>query len=391
MADIVIREEGEELLSTELGDIAHANFMGIVRARNMVGAGFLAMGRLLKDNRDRKYFHVLGYETFEEFLGSPDVTLSRAMAFRLINTVEVFIDKLGRPHEELTAIGIGRLADITPVVEQDPDEWLGKAQVLSRSDLQDEVSEVTGHARKRHSDAPRSTDLRKIHPGEKYVDYVRESPCCVCGKHSTEDAKTNAAHFPTSKGAGAPKDWVIPLCGDCHAEHHKDPVEFMVKYQRQWASWFFWLVSEAFDLTLPDATKRYATKHDETLPEEPPGSPLAIPLLPQKTKSKSKSLPAKMEETSSSGNGPGGSEDSAVLPAASSVVKTRQIWPPADASPAIHDPESPASGVDFRRCPECGYIVSPKDLDETGVCTTSHPPAKKPATAKRRAKKGASA
>lgn len=257
----------------ELGERAHLNYGGILEAKCQVGRDFLVLGRLLKENRDKKYFKALGYDTFEDFLGSPDIAMSRSMVFDLIRAVEVFIDKLARPMDELAEVGISKLSAIAkddkdgqPVVYQDVEEWMGKAKELSRSDLLEEVAPFTPNPRVRRSDAPRSNDWRSIRPGEHYVDYVREMPCAICNKPSTEGAKTNAAHFPISRGAGSPSDWVIPMCGDCHAEHHHDPNAFMVKYARQWGSWFYRLVAEAFDLTRDDTTK--ATPHYKPTDEE---------------------------------------------------------------------------------------------------------------------------
>lgn len=272
MADIIVREEGEALVP---GSVAHVNYMGILAAKERVGKNFLILGRLLKKNRDEKHFVELGYDTFEDFLGAPEVSLSRSMVFDLIRAVEIFLDGLGRPLNELAAIGISKLSAIakedpsgSPVVYQDPDEWIGKAQALSRSDLNEEVWEITGRPPVRRSDAPRSTDLKPIGPGEDYVDYVRDSPCCVCGKPSTEAGKSNAAHFPVTRGAGAPKDWVIPLCGECHHEQHQDPVKFMVTYQAKWAAWFYYLIATTGHYD-PLQTRTPSTRHgaSSTLPD----------------------------------------------------------------------------------------------------------------------------
>jgi len=270
MTDIIVRETTDDV---ELGERAHLNYGGILEAKGQVGRDFLVLGRLLKENRDKRYFKALGYDTFEDFLGSPDIAMSRSMVFDLIRAVEVFIDKLARPMDELAPIGISKLSAIAkddkagqPVVYQDVEEWMSKAKELSRSDLLEEVAPFTPNAKVRRSDAPRSTDWRSIRPGEHYVEYVREVPCAICGKHSNEGAKTHAAHFPIGRGAGAPDDWVIPMCGDCHAEHHHDPNAFMVKYARQWGSWFYRLVAEAFDLTRDDTTK--ATPHYKPTDEE---------------------------------------------------------------------------------------------------------------------------
>lgn len=428
MTDIILRPKDPAVVGAEAFD----NYTGILEAKAIVGKGFLHMGRLLKENRDKKFYAPLGYDTFEDFIGSPEVAMSRSMVFDLIRAVEVFIDKLGRPPDELAQVGISKLSAIVPVVEKDPEEWLSKAKELSRSDLQDEVHEVTGTPVVRRSDTPRSTDWRAISPGQTYLDYVRDVPCCICGTHATEGAKTHAAHFPLSRGAGAPADWVIPMCGTCHAEHHKDPVKFLTTYQRQWAAWFFRTL-KMFDDTLKTteatlatytarldatgATKPPATKHDEALPSPKsesdqsdkkggPGSralgtnrralgtnPRALGTNPRSSKERSGSLLGSLTSlhskessditpetksknkslpsptaTSVPGNAPGALEDSSLLTAGPSVVTTKQIWPP---DVVIHD-DFKVHPVDFRKCPGCGLTTHPDDFND-GLCIACNP------------------
>jgi hypothetical protein len=151
-------------------------------------------------------------------------------------------------------------------------------RAFSRSDPNEEVWEVTGKRPVRRSDAPRSTDLKPIGPDEDYIDYVRNSPCCVCGQPSTEAGKSNAAHFPVTRGAGAPKDWVIPLCGECHHEQHQDPVKFMVTYQAKWAAWFYYLIATTGHYD-PLQTRTPSTRHGASVTKKGPsrGNSVTLP------------------------------------------------------------------------------------------------------------------
>lgn len=411
----------------ELGERAHLNYGGILEAKGQVGRDFLVLGRLLKENRDKKYFKALGYDTFEDFLGSPDIAMSRSMVFDLVRAVEVFIDKLARPIEELAAIGISKLSAVAkddkaglPVVYQDPEEWMSKAKELSRSDLLEEVAPFTPNPHVRRSDAPRSTDQRPISPGEAYADYVRNSPCCICGKPSDEGGKSNAAHFPVSRGAGAPADWVIPMCGDCHAEHHQDPAKFMVTYQQKWSAWFFRTIG-MYDKALRDATGTTkvtlpgttdTTKSDATHTTKPPKNtthttnrvsppPSALPSpLPESGANEESvgpsSVPSSHEEDEKrEGEGSATALGAAVVASVSDVADAR-LTPSPSPSDGLKQIWPPAGG--FERCYACHLVLPVSDL-EGGLCGSCRPsplaPASsdglafpKPVAAKRRGKKG---
>jgi len=59
--------------------------------------------------------------------------------------------------------------------------------------------------------------LAKTKPGrsDKYLDYIRSLPCCLCGK-------TSVPHHTHSGGVGMKgSDFsCIPLCGEHHTELH---------------------------------------------------------------------------------------------------------------------------------------------------------------------------
>lgn len=223
-------------LTRDFGTKADKNFKAIVAMKHQVEEGFLVMGSLLKACRDEKYFTAYGHEKFEHFLGSPELGMSRSMAMGLIQVHELYVLKLDRPTEELVKAGIGKLIDIAPVVEANPDEWMAKTY-MSRSDLKAEVREAQGKEPK--ALLPSDTAGEVVSPsfpeGQGYVDWVRSQGCIICGKAAEPH------HFPVTKGAGGKEvaDHVIPLCRECHEEAHKDPLGWMTTYKAKWGNYFF--------------------------------------------------------------------------------------------------------------------------------------------------------
>jgi hypothetical protein len=227
-------------LTRDFGTKADKNYKAILATQAQVAEGFLTMGSLLKACRDEKYFTAYGHEKFEHFLGSPELGMSRSMAFGLIQVHELYVLKLDRPQEELVKAGIGKLLDIAPVVEKDPDEWLGKT-AMSRSDLKLEVAEALGKEPKALGPAPDvslSPDLTEMVPEGDYYGWVKRQACIICGKPA------DPHHFPVTKGSGGAgvAEHVIPLCRECHEEAHADPIEWMATYKAKWGNYFFNLI-----------------------------------------------------------------------------------------------------------------------------------------------------
>lgn len=227
-------------LTRDFGTKADKNYKAILATQAQVSESFLVMGSLLKACRDEKYFTAYGHEKFEHFLGSPELGMSRSMAMGLIQVHELYVLKLDRPTDELTKAGIGKLLAIAPIVESNPDEWLGKAQTMSRSDLKEEVAIATG--KEPEAMVALTPDVRPDEPlsdvlpfTDDYVEWVRRQHCIICGKAAEPH------HFPVTKGAGgkAVAEHVIPLCRECHTEAHDDPMGWMGTYKEKWGNYFF--------------------------------------------------------------------------------------------------------------------------------------------------------
>ena len=214
----------EEQSVIEQGAIAHKNLEGILAAKYNLVANYLVLGLLFKENRDEGLFKLLGYDSFEDFIGSPDVGFSRSKAYGLIRIRELYKEKLGIDDKTLLEIGNAKLALIAPVVEKDREGWLDKAKHLSKSDLRLEID----------GQGP-GVNLSPFSPPPPVPAPLPNS--CINGcKGDTEKS-----HFPITRGAGGQEvdDWWVPMCRGCHTEYHQSPKEWTWKYRKNWARWFY--------------------------------------------------------------------------------------------------------------------------------------------------------
>ena len=72
------------------------------------------------------------------------------------------------------------------------------------------------------------SELRQREPREKdkkHLDWIRQQPCCICGRIDTEAAHIRTASLAHGKQhtgmAEKPSDkWTLPLCNYHHREQH---------------------------------------------------------------------------------------------------------------------------------------------------------------------------
>jgi hypothetical protein len=207
------------MTTQELEVRAKVNKEQIHEAIYNVRANVLVLGQLLKENRDMGLWK-LEYDSFECFLGDPEISMKRSWAYGLIQIYELYVEKLGIPAERLLRIEPAKLLKVAPVVESDTEGWLTKAEMLSLSDLNIERGRAGGKI-----SSPPSLP-------------ARPSPhSCING--CSGDAEKG--HFPITRGAGGEEveDWWIPMCRECHGEYHQDPKEWTWKYRKNWARWFY--------------------------------------------------------------------------------------------------------------------------------------------------------
>jgi len=222
-----------ELVKNKDYDLAYLNYSEIRQRKELAAGNLLELGRLFKDNKDKKLYLLLGYDSFNEFLGDPEISLARSTVFSLIQIYEVFIQQLDSDPTLLRQIGHGKLQVIIPVVKDDPKNWLFKAKELSRTDLKEELREYKGLPSIEPIRVEKAQPEFNIKDYKDYLEFVRDHGCIICGADECE-----AHHFPKTKGASGKDHWCIPLCRECHGEADHT-VEFMTKHRNKIFEYFY--------------------------------------------------------------------------------------------------------------------------------------------------------
>ena len=122
--------------SSQIADEAFNNHQIIIKIKQSITKNFWNLAVMLKINRDRKYYKTLGYETFEEYLGTPEISLSRSYVYKLIKNYELWVQKYNVSPAKLEGIDSEKLYLAgTLATKNNYEEWLEKAKALSRSDI----------------------------------------------------------------------------------------------------------------------------------------------------------------------------------------------------------------------------------------------------------------
>lgn len=126
---------------------AFENDSSIRAIKDSLQVSFLELAKVLKENRDRKYWETLGYDTFEAYIANPDIGFERSTIYNLIAIYERFVLEYDVQPAGLAKTYYSKLTEILPVVTKDNyEEWLTKAETLSRSDLREEVRSHQGRS-----------------------------------------------------------------------------------------------------------------------------------------------------------------------------------------------------------------------------------------------------
>jgi len=205
---------------------AYRNYEAIKLHTRAIQANMIVLGRLFHENHSFGYYKVLGCSTWKEFLAQPDICYQESTVRSLVGIYKRYVLELKVDEDRLMNIGHYRLRLISPVVKDNPEEWLSKAEHLSLSDLIYEVKALP--PKKKEEKAP---SIDNIMTPEQYVQFVKNSPCCVCGSRNNV-----VGHHHPQKRIRTDADWkVIPLCSKCHAEYHANEG----RYRHDWAKHFY--------------------------------------------------------------------------------------------------------------------------------------------------------
>lgn len=128
-------------------DEAHEVYQQIKSIREDETKNRLFLGKALTRFEDGRLYESLGHNTFESFIGDPEVDIGRSTAYRYMKVYRRFLLMAETPAEDVVKMGMRKAGMISRFVNdpaEDIQEWIEKAKMLSRSDLQEEINEATG-------------------------------------------------------------------------------------------------------------------------------------------------------------------------------------------------------------------------------------------------------
>ena len=108
----------------------------IVEIKQGIHRDFLSLAVCLKKVKLKEYYLELGFDSFEEYCMQPEVDLTANRCNKLIRIYDRWIEDYGYSVKEIEGIDTEKL-DIaqSQATEENQEEWLEKAKLLSRADL----------------------------------------------------------------------------------------------------------------------------------------------------------------------------------------------------------------------------------------------------------------
>lgn len=105
-----------------------------------IRAAWIHLAAYLHEMNAERLYELLGYRTFHEWLGTPEISLSRSHAYALIGSYVEFVIERGIDPSEIQEIEATKLVETLPALrrgEIDVEDAIGDAASLSRSDLRE--------------------------------------------------------------------------------------------------------------------------------------------------------------------------------------------------------------------------------------------------------------
>jgi len=117
-------------------EIAQDNYNDTVELKNTIGTSYFIMGKLLTENKRNGLYKLLGHQTFEAYLATPEISFHRTTAYKHMKVYSELIEYYKIKEADLQGIDQDKLYLILPYVDKtNIQDWLEKARTLSRSDL----------------------------------------------------------------------------------------------------------------------------------------------------------------------------------------------------------------------------------------------------------------
>lgn len=133
----------------------------------------LLIGKLLQENIENNYWKKLGYSSFENFVGEEQFSFTKRTAYNYIELWRLFV-KWNIEYDRFVKIPYSKILTVSSVLSADNvEDWIAKAETLSRSDLEIVVKEV-----KTNKDKKENRKVPKV--------YL----CAKCGKWKIDAPKS---------------------------------------------------------------------------------------------------------------------------------------------------------------------------------------------------------
>lgn len=113
-----------------------------------VRSSYIYLAELLYKVKIEELWKYLSYESFWAYVGSPEISLKRGTVYKLLGIYEKFVLEEKVSHDRLIGIDYNKLDMIKDKVDGNAEEWILKAESLSRSDLLGEIKGEEYHAPK---------------------------------------------------------------------------------------------------------------------------------------------------------------------------------------------------------------------------------------------------
>lgn len=119
----------------------------VVAGCRAIRQAWILLASYLHEMQDGRLYRLLDCDSFERWLATPEISLSRSHAYALIGAYSEFVIEWGLQPEVVGAVEVTKLAETLPAIragEVTADEALADAESLSRSDLREKYRHDTG-------------------------------------------------------------------------------------------------------------------------------------------------------------------------------------------------------------------------------------------------------
>jgi hypothetical protein len=159
--------------------LAKAYHDKILSLKRGMAVAFISLAEILREIKDKELFIPLGYDTFYEYVQSPEVGLNLRTAYYYMEIHETFIQKLGYKREELADYSYDKLRKLLPIVGKEDakvEEVMTNANVLKWSDFEKHYKDEKEN--EGFSDKLSAPEFYRCKDCGKWVISLPVSDCC---------------------------------------------------------------------------------------------------------------------------------------------------------------------------------------------------------------------